>query len=52
MDAATTRVIGFSLGGQNHPLFQVGGGLTAPTYPVWAIWLGVLLINRKVILGT
>lgn len=38
-------VIGFTLGGQDHPLFQAGGGLTVLAYP---IWLGVLLINGKI----
>jgi hypothetical protein len=33
---------------QAYPLFQVGGGVTAVGYPIWAIWLGVLLINGKI----
>jgi hypothetical protein len=39
--------VGFYLGGQNYLLLAAGGLLAAITYPIWAIWLGrVLLSNR------
>ena len=36
-------IIGFLRGGQSHPLFSLGALLLGAGYPVWAIWLGVLL---------
>jgi hypothetical protein len=35
--------VGFYRGGQNHPLFYVGGLLIVVGYSVWATWLGRLL---------
>ena len=36
-------VIGFLRGGQASPLFSVGALMVGICYPVWGIWLGVLL---------
>jgi len=39
-------IIGFTLSGLEHPLVAVGGLVAAIAYPIWAIWLGrVLLAN-------
>jgi hypothetical protein len=37
--------IGFWIGGPQHPLAMVGFLVTALIGPVWAIWLGRLLLN-------
>ncbi|MGB3716847.1 MAG: hypothetical protein WA996_20705 [Candidatus Promineifilaceae bacterium] len=37
--------IGFWIGGQQHPLAMAGFLVTALIGPVWAIWLGRLLLN-------
>lgn len=37
-------VTGFLIGGQKHPLFYLGGGVLVLSYPIWAIWLGGLLV--------
>lgn len=40
-------IVGFLLGGQRHPL-TAGGGLTAVIgYPIWAIWIGGLLLSGR-----
>jgi hypothetical protein len=37
-------VVGFRLGGQQHPLFHIGAFLGVLGYSAWAIWLGRLLL--------
>jgi hypothetical protein len=41
-------IVGFILGGQQHPLAAVGGLTAVICYPVWAIWLGRLLLSGRV----
>jgi len=41
-------IIGFSMAGPQSPLVIVAGLLTAIGYPVWAIWLGRLLLRGLV----
>jgi len=36
---------GFLLGGQDHPIFYLGGGLLGISYPIWAAALGKLLTS-------
>lgn len=36
---------GFLLGGQQHPLTAVGGLTAVIGYPIWAIWIGGLLLS-------
>jgi hypothetical protein len=36
-------VIGFLMGGQEHPVFYIGGVVLGVGYPIWAIWLGRLI---------
>jgi hypothetical protein len=38
-------VAGFLKGGQQDPLFYLGGAVLGIAYPVWAIWLGQLLLS-------
>lgn len=38
-------LIGFILGGQNHPMTWIGGLAAGIAYPIWAIWLGNLLLS-------
>lgn len=38
-------VTGFTLGGMDNLLFQIGGGLMLLCYPIWGIWLGRTLIG-------
>jgi hypothetical protein len=38
-------VIGFALGGPQSPVVITAGLLTAIGYPIWAIWLGRLLLR-------
>jgi hypothetical protein len=40
-------VVGFRLGGQQHPLFYIGAFLGVLGYSVWAIWLGRLLLSGR-----
>ncbi len=39
-------IIGFTLGGLNHPLVAVGGLAEAIAYPIWAIMLGRVLLAK------
>ena len=41
-------VAGFLKGGQQDPLFYLGSLVLGIGYPVWAIWLGQLLLSGKV----
>ena len=41
-------ILGFALGGPEHPLVAVGGLAGAIAYPIWAIWLGRVLMSSKV----
>ena len=41
-------IIGFLLGGPQHPLAAVGGLTTVICYPLWAIWFGRLLLSGRV----
>lgn len=38
---------GFLLGGQESPIFYAGGLVLVITYPIWAVWLGRLLLSGK-----
>ncbi|GIW01952.1 hypothetical protein [Roseiflexus sp.] len=38
-------ILGFLLGGQQHPLTAVGGLTAVIGYPIWAIWIGGLLLS-------
>jgi hypothetical protein len=40
-------VIGFWLGEQKHPLFIIGSFAVLVAYPIWAIWLGRLLVSGR-----
>ena len=40
-----TSVTGFLLGGYQNPLFLAGGLLTVICYPIWALWLGRVLVS-------
>jgi hypothetical protein len=42
-------VIGFLWGGQQHPLFYIGGFVLGFDYPIWGIWLGNLLFSSALI---
>ena len=44
-------LIGFISSGPESPITAIGGLLTAIGYPVWAIWLGRLLLGGKLPLG-
>jgi hypothetical protein len=41
-------IVGFLLGGQQHPLAAVGGLGAVICYPVWAVWFGRLLLSGRV----
>ena len=41
-------VIGFWIGGQENVLFIVGSLAVVIAYPIWAIWLGRVLLSSKV----
>jgi hypothetical protein len=41
-------IVGFLLGGQQHPLAAVGGLTAVICYPVWAVWFGRLLLSGRV----
>lgn len=38
-------IVGFILGGQEHPLTAVGGLTAVITYPIFAIWFGRILLS-------
>lgn len=40
-------ILGFLLGGQQHPLTAVGGLTAVISYPIWAIWIGALLLSGR-----
>ncbi len=40
-------ILGFLLGGQQHPLTAVGGLTAVLSYPIWAIWIGGLLLSGR-----
>lgn len=40
-------ILGFLLGGQQHPLTAVGGLTAVIGYPIWAIWIGVLVLSGR-----
>lgn len=42
-------IIGFILGGQEHPLTAIGGLTTVVCYPIWAIWFGRMLLAGRLI---
>lgn len=41
-------IVGFLLGGQQHPLAAVGGLTAVTCYPIWAVWFGRLLLAGRV----
>jgi hypothetical protein len=41
-------IVGFILGGQQHPLAAVGGLTAVICYPIWAVWFGRLLLRGRV----
>jgi hypothetical protein len=43
--------LGFYRGRQEHPLFYAGSLLMVVGYSVWAIWLGLLLLNGTLVTG-
>lgn len=43
-------VIGFLIGGQQNKLFYIGALVLGISYPIWAIWLGRLLMTG--VMGT
>ncbi len=38
-------VVGFRIGGYKNWLFHLGGFILGISYPVWAVWLGLLLLQ-------
>ena len=44
-------VIGFLRGGQQNALFYLGGLILGIGYPVWAIWLGRLILSGAMGMG-
>ena len=40
-------IMGFILGGENHPLTYIGGLASVIAYPTWAIWLGRVLLKSS-----
>lgn len=38
-------VVGFLIGGYKNWLFHLGGFILGISYPVWAVWLGLLLLQ-------
>ena len=44
-------VLGFLKGGQKHWLYYLGALMLAIGYPVWAVWLGRLLLSGGLKLG-
>ena len=38
-------IVGFILGGQEHPLAAIGGVTAAIIYPIFAIWFGRILLS-------
>jgi hypothetical protein len=45
-------VAGFLLGGQQSPFFYMGGLVLVIAYPIWAIWLGRMLLSDKLVEAT
>ncbi len=41
-------IVGFLLGGQEHPLAAAGGLTAVICYPLWAVWFGRLLLSGRV----
>jgi hypothetical protein len=41
-------IVGFLLGGQQHPLAAAGGLTAVICYPLWAVWFGRLLLSGRV----
>jgi hypothetical protein len=41
-------IVGFLLGGQQHPLAAVGGLTAVICYPIWAVWFSRLLLRGRV----
>ena len=41
-------IVGFLLGGQQHPLAAVGGLTAVICFPNWAVWFGRLLLSGRV----
>lgn len=37
-------IVGFILGGQEHPLAVIGGLMAVICYPIWAIWFGRMIL--------
>lgn len=37
-------IVGFILGGQEHPLAVIGGLMAVILYPIWAIWFGRMIL--------
>jgi len=46
--ASVVGVIGFQIGGEQHPLAMIGLLLTAVSGLVWVIWFGRLLLSKAV----
>jgi len=40
-------ILGFVLGGQEHPLAAIGGLMAVICYSIWAIWFGRLLASGR-----
>ncbi len=40
-------ILGFALGGAEHPFVAVGGLAGVVAYPIWAIWLGRIWLAAK-----
>lgn len=40
-------IIGFILGGQQHPLTAIGGLIAVIFYTPWAVWLGRILLSGR-----
>jgi hypothetical protein len=45
-------IVGVLLGGQEHPLATIGGLIAGIGYPVWAIWLGRILLFGRISVET
>ena len=45
-------VLGFHIGGQQHPLFYTGALLGVLGYSIWAIWLGRLFLLGRLTVFT
>ena len=40
-------IVGFILGGQEHPLAAIGGLTAVSCYPIWAIWFGRIILSGR-----